>query len=319
MAGASSKKVIYAALAGNSAIAVTKFLAASYTGSSAMLSEAIHSVVDSGNQVLMLHGLRRARRPADRQHPFGYGNEVYFWAFVVAILIFAVGAGVSIYEGFDKLIHPHPITDPYINYIVLGVAMVFEAGAWLVAYREFRSSKGDLAFLSAIRHSKDPLLFTVLMEDSAAMLGLIAAFVGVALGDIFGWNDADGLASIVIGLILAITAALLASESKALLIGEGARQYMVDGITGIVAEQTEILKINELLTLHFGPDDVLLNLSVDFRDEVGSPEVEAAISRMETRIKKAYPMVKRVFIEAQSIAGHRRATRAARQRARKSK
>jgi len=306
MATQGSKKVIYAALAGNSLIAVTKFGAAAITGSSAMLSEAIHSVVDTGNQVLLLYGLKRADRPADQTHPFGYGMELYFWTFVVAILIFAVGAGISIYEGIAKLLEPHPVRSPYVNYAVLAIAMVFEAAAWWVAYREFRRSKGGLGFLAAVHHSKDPTVFTVLFEDSAAMLGLIAAFVGILLSDQLGMPALDGAASIVIGLILGGTAVLLAYESKGLLIGEGARPAVIDGIQRIVSEKTGIERVNELLTMHLGPRDVLLTLSLDFDDRLSAGQVEHAISEMESAIKAVFPEVTRVFIEAQSWRAHER-------------
>jgi cation diffusion facilitator family transporter len=306
LAAPSSKKVILAALAGNSLIAVTKFIAAAHTGSSAMLSEAIHSVVDTGNQVLLLYGIKRAARPADATHPFGYGMELYFWTFVVAVLIFAVGAGVSIYEGVNKLGDPRPVTDPAINYVVLGLAMVFEAGSWWIAFKEFRKSKGGLGYLEAVRLSKDPVVFTVLFEDTAAMLGLIVAFVGIALAQALQIPALDGAASIVIGLILAVTAAMLAYESKALLIGEGAHPAVVAGIEKIIAEEPGIQRLNELLTLHLGPQDVLLNLSVDFVDQISSARLEASISAMEARIKSTYPEITRVFIEAQSWRAHLR-------------
>lgn len=306
MANPASRKVIFAALAGNALIAVTKFAAAATTGSSAMLSEAVHSVVDTGNQLLLLYGLKRAARPADDAHPFGFGMELYFWTFVVAILIFAGGAGISIYEGIDKLLRPHPVKDSYINYIVLGLAAVFEAAAWTVAYREMRRIKGKMSFYQAVRTSKDPTVFTVLFEDSAAMLGLIAAFLGIALGEALDIPELDGVASIVIGVILAGTAALLALESKGLLIGEAASPAVIAGIRRTVAGQSGIDGVNELLTVHFGPRDVLLNLSLDFSDMLTAGEVEAAISAMERRIKTEFPEVTRVFIEAQSRDGHRR-------------
>jgi cation diffusion facilitator family transporter len=306
MAAQGSRKVIYAALVGNSLIAVTKFGASALTGSSAMLSEAVHSVVDTGNQVLLLYGLKRSNRPADGTHPFGYGMELYFWTFVVAILIFAVGAGISLYEGIAKLIEPHPMRDPYVNYIVLAIAMVFEAGAWWVAYKEFRRSKGRLSFLAAVHHSKDPTVFTVLFEDSAAMLGLIAAFVGILLSDQLGLPALDGAASIVIGLILGGTAVLLAYESKGLLIGEGAQPAVIAGIRRIAVERTGIERVNELLTMHMGPQDVLLTLSLDFDDRMSAGQVERTISAMESEIKAAYPEVTRVFIEAQSWRAHER-------------
>jgi len=304
MASSGSKKVVYAALIGNALIAVTKFGAAAITGSSAMLSEGIHSVVDTGNQVLMLHGMRRAALPPDAMHPFGYGRELYFWAFVVAIVIFAVGAGVSLYEGVLKIIEPHPITDAYVNYIVLGLAMAFEAVAWWIAYREFKRRKGGRTVMAAVRESKDPALFTVLFEDSAALLGLVAAFVGIGLGEALDLPVLDGVASVVIGLILAATAVFLSIETKGLLIGESASGIVRSGITTILEGQRGILSINEVLTMHLGPDDILLNLSLDFSDDLSASEVEAVTSELERRIKSAHPEITRIFIEAQSGAGH---------------
>ncbi len=310
MKASSSRKVIYAALAGNSLIALTKFAAAAVTGSSAMLSEAIHSVVDTGNQVLLLYGLRRAAKPADAVHPFGYGMELYFWTFVVAILIFAVGAGISIYDGIGRIRAPRPITDPMINFAVLGVAMVFEAGAWWIAFREFRKTQGALGLFQAVRRSKDPTVFTVLFEDTAAMLGLIAAFAGIALGSALELPVLDGVASVVIGIILAVTAALLAYECKGLLLGEAAHFEVTEGITAIITDEPNILALNELLTMHLGPEDVLLNLSIDFDHSLTADQVEAAISRMERRIKSQFPEITRVFIEAQSWTSHLESKRA---------
>ncbi|MGH6943585.1 MAG: cation diffusion facilitator family transporter, partial [Geminicoccaceae bacterium] len=245
MAAHSSKLVIYAALAGNTLIAITKFGAAGFTGSSAMLSEAVHSVVDTGNQLLLLYGLRRSTRPPDRLHPFGYGREVYFWAFVVALLIFAGGAGVAFYEGLHKLHDPSPVTDAYVNYIVLGLAMVFEGAAWCFALRAFRAVKGDLGYVEAVRRSKDPAVFTVLFEDSAAMLGLVVAITGLALGEWLEMPALDAVASLGIALILAATAALLAYECKGLLIGEGVTPQMGRGIEVILAEQPGIVRVNQ--------------------------------------------------------------------------
>ena len=309
MAGKGSRKVIIAAFFGNLAIAVTKFAAAAYTGSSAMLSEAIHSVVDTGNQALLLYGLKRAARPADDKHPFGYGKELYFWAFVVAILIFAVGAGVSFYEGLHKFLDPTPITNAYINYIVLGLAMAFEAVAWWIAFKEFNVRRGKRGMLAAIQYSKDPSVFTVLLEDSAAMLGLMAAFLGIYLGELLGIPELDGVASMVIGLILAATAVLLAYETKGLLIGEAADPEIEAAVRRLVAGQSSVQRVNEILTLHQGAEDVLLTVSLDFKDDVDSERIEATISELEQRVKSAHPSVKRVFIEAQSWLGHQRAKR----------
>ncbi len=300
MANPSSKKAIFAALIGNSLIAITKFGASVYTGSSAMFSEAVHSLVDTGNQGLLLYGMKRAKRPADKSHPFGYGMELYFWSFVVAILIFGLGAGISIYEGIHKIQEPEIITNPMINYIVLALAMVFEGVAWAVAYKEFRKTQGKFTLLAAVRRSKDPTLFTVLFEDTAAMLGLIVAMVGIFLAQTLQMPVLDGVASVLIGCILAITAALLAVECKGLLVGEAASERVTSGIREIITSSPLILNVNEVLTVHFGPRDVLLNVSLDFKDQMSSAEVEEAVTHMESKIKTAFPEVKRVFIEAQS-------------------
>lgn len=309
MAASGSKKVIFAALIGNSLIAVTKFIAAALTGSSAMFSEAVHSCVDTGNQVLLLYGMNRAARPADVRHPFGYGREIYFWAFVVSILIFAAGSGVSIYEGLSKLEHPEPVTDPVINYIVLSLAILFEGGSWWVAYKEFSKVKGGKGYFAAIRVSKDPVLFTVLLEDSAAMLGLTIALVGLGLAEILNLPVLDAVASILIGVVLAAVAALLAFETKGLLIGEAAEPQVTTGVRRIVEAAPGIRQINEVLTMHMGPRDVLLNLSLDFQPALTSDQVERGISALEREIKTAYPEIKRIFIEAQDRLGHHESQR----------
>ncbi len=299
MAG-SSKKVIFAALVGNGLIAVTKFIAAAMTGSSAMLSEGIHSLVDTGNQVLLLLGMRQASKPADRQFPFGHGKEIYFWSFVVAILIFAVGAGVSIYEGIHQMLHPTAIENPMINYIVLGISIVFEGFAWYFAFNEFTKAKGKWGYIEAVKRGKDPTMFVVLFEDSAAGLGLIVAFVGIWLAQTTGILIFDGLASVIIGLILAGTAIWLAYETKSLLIGESANRQVEEGIRTIAELYSEVEHVNELLTMHMGPDFILANCSIDFRDDLTAIELEQAIARLDSDIKQKFPNVKRIFIEAES-------------------
>jgi cation diffusion facilitator family transporter len=298
MAG-SSKKVIYAALAGNSLIAVTKFIAAGISGSSAMLSEGIHSLVDTGNQGLLLYGLHRAKRPADSDFPFGYGKEIYFWSFVVAILIFALGAGISIYEGIHRLLEPKPLGDPTINYIVLGLAMLFEGAAWYFAFKEFSRVKGSIGYIEAVQKGKDPTLFVVLFEDSAAMLGLLFALIGVALGDFTGNPMFDSMASIAIGLLLGATAIWLAYETKGLLIGESAKKSVVQGIRELVNKSDYVEHVNEVLTMHMGPEYILANLSIDFIDAATADEVEDSIENMDQQIKRTFPNVKRVFIETE--------------------
>ncbi len=298
----SSRTVIYAALIANLIIAVGKFVAAALTGSSAMMSEGVHSVVDTGNQGLLLLGMHRAKRPPDSAHPFGYGAEIFFWAFVVAILIFAVGAGISFYEGVYKLMHPHPIENPYINYLVLGFAALFEGITWWIAFRAFRNAQDrrrPFRIFTALRQSKDPTVFTVLFEDSAALLGLVAAAFGVVGAHLFGFEWADGAASIVIAAILAGAAVLLARETKGLLIGEAASRDVVEGVRGIVHAAVNIININELRTMHLAPHEILLALRVDFADGMQSQDVETEISRIETQIKRAYPQITRIFIEVQ--------------------
>ena len=296
----SSKKVILAALTGNSLIAITKFIAAASTGSSAMLSEGIHSVVDTGNQILLLFGLHRARKPADEEFPYGHGKELYFWSFVVAILIFAVGAGISIYEGIHHLQHPQHISKPHLNYIVLGLAFLFESGALLIAYREFSRTKGEHGLIEAVKRGKDPALFVVLFEDSAALAGIVVAFLGIYLGQVTGNLYLDGAASIVIGLILAATAWWLALETKGLLIGESADPEVVQGIKEIARSYPVIGHVNEILTLHMGPEYILVNLSVEFVDDSAADDIEEAISMLSLEIKREFPRVKRIFVEPEA-------------------
>ena len=298
------KTVIYAALAGNAAIAVTKFVAAGYTGSSAMLSEAVHSVVDTGNQGLLLLGIARSKRPADREHPFGYGMEVYFWAFVVAILIFGLGSGISFYEGFSQLSDPHPISNYLVNYAVLGFAMLFEGAAWTMAFREFNRVRGNRSILTAVRRSKDPTVFTVLFEDSAAMLGLVVAFVGLLASQFLGLVWADAAASIGIGVILALTAMGLAYETKSLLTGESAAQGTVEAIRLMALSEPAVRGVNELRSVHFGPESILANISLDFCDGTGLDEVESTVTRLERRIKERFPAISNIFVEVQAQEHH---------------
>ncbi len=286
-------------------IAATKFVAAFFTGSSAMLSEAIHSLVDSGNQLLMLYGLRRSAQPADASHPFGYGLQLYFWTFVVAVLIFGLGAGVSIVEGIDKVRHPHAVDHAWVNYLVLGLSLLFEGTTWLVALAEFRRGKGTRSWIAAIRLSKDPTLFTVLFEDSAALLGLLFALLGIGLSQWLGLPVLDGVASLVIGAILTLTAAFLAFECQSLLTGEGVAPEVQAGIRRIASAEPGVQRLNEVLTMHFGPREVLLALSLDFDDRQSAGDVELAVSRIERAIRKAHPEITRVFVEPQSREAHR--------------
>jgi cation diffusion facilitator family transporter len=307
MASHTSKSVIYSALAGNTAIALTKFAAAGFTGSAAMLSEAIHSVVDTGNQLLLLFGLRRAAKPADARHPFGYGLQLYFYTFVVAVLIFGVGAVVSIWHGIEKVRRPTPIEHAWVNYLVLSAGVLFEGGVWVVALRAFNAERAGRGWISAIRSSKDPTIFTVLFEDTAALAGLAVALLGVFLSETFDLPVLDGIASLVIGGILAVTAFFLASESQSLLTGEAASYDTRRGINRIARAEPGVVGLNQARTMHFGPNEVLVVLSLDFDDELPAGEVERIVTRIERKIKVAHPDVGQVFIEAQSFAADRRA------------
>ena len=298
---ASSRKlVIYAALIGNSLIAIMKFIAAFITGSSAMFSEGIHSVVDTGNQMLLLYGLKQAKKPADDRFPFGHGKEIYFWSFVVAIMIFAVGAGISIYEGIHRLLNPTPMHNIMVNYIVLSLAMIFEGAAWFFALKEFKQAKGKWGYIEAVQRGKDPSIFVVLFEDSAAMLGLLVALLATILTQVTGNLYFDGIASIIIGFILAGTALWLAFETKSLLIGESANIHVVNGIKKIIRAYEKIEHVNEVLTVHMGPEFILVNISVEFRDEATATEIEDTVSQLDAEIKNEFENVKRIFIEGEA-------------------
>jgi cation diffusion facilitator family transporter len=301
------------ALAANFGIAVAKFVAAAWTGSSAMLSEAIHSLVDTGNQGLLLLGIKRSERPADAAHPFGYSKELYFWSYVVAILLFSLGAGVAIYEGVDKLIDPHPITDPFVNYVVLAVAFVLEAISATKATGEFNRRRGSAPTLMALRASKDPALFTVLLEDMAALLGLTIAAIGIAISDITGSPAADAYASILIGMLLGAVAAFMSIEIRSLIIGEAAspetRRDIHEAIVAELVPGRPLRAVNEIRTLHLGPTDILVVASVDFEDGETAASIEAATTRIEQAIRARHPEVRRIFIEGQSARDHARAER----------
>ena len=288
--------VLYGALAANLGIAVAKFIAAGITGSSSMLTEGVHSCVDSGNQILLLYGQHRAKRPPDEAHPFGYGRELYFWAFVVAILIFAVGAGVSIYEGYRHIIEPEELSDPLINYIVLGVGVLLEGTSWGIAIREFSASKGQTGWWRAIRQSKDPAGFIVLFEDSAALLGLFIAGVGVWASHYFNDPGIDGMASIAIGVILGAVAMLLAREAKGLLIGERADPRFIEQVREIVAAQPWITAVNHVRTIHTAPESVFVAISADFDDALTMGEGERLIEELEDELRAAVPLLSSIYI-----------------------
>lgn len=295
-----SKKVIYAALAGNLAIALTKFAAAFFTGSSAMLSEGVHSLVDTGNGGLLLYGMHRAARPPDRTHPLGHGRELYFWSFIVALLVFALGAGVSFYEGVIHMLAPEPVANAMVNYIVLGLSFLFEGSSWWVALKEFRKQKGRQGWLRAVQSSKDPSVYTVLFEDSAALLGLIVAFAGILAAELLGMPQLDGAASIGIALILGATAIFLARESKSLLLGEPASPEVQKQVLAIAQQDPAVQRANGVLTLHMGPREIVAGLSIEFEDHLAAPEIEACVERIEARLKKEMPEITRLFVKPQT-------------------
>lgn len=267
-----------------------------------MLSEAVHSLVDTGNELLLLYGMRRARRPPDTAHPLGHGRELYFWSFIVALMVFALGAGISLYEGINHIAHPVPIENPIINYAVLGLSFVFEGGSWWIALQAFREAKGQLGYLEAVDASKDPTTFTVLFEDSAALVGLIIAFAGIAGATAFDMPQLDGLASIGIGLVLATIAIVLARRTKALLIGESAYPDVQASILRIAGAHDGIVKANGVLTTQLGPNQVVAALSAEFDDRLTTPEIEACVNSLETAIKAAHPEVSALFVKPQTAA-----------------
>jgi cation diffusion facilitator family transporter len=298
---AESTKVLYAAIIANLAISATKFTAAAFTGSSAMISEGIHSLVDTGNGGLMLLGVRRSRKPADAMHPFGYGKELYFWTLIVAIVIFAVGGGVSAYEGLLHLLHPVRMENPSWNYAVLAFAFVFEGYSFIIAFKAFQSEKGERTFWQSIDTSKDPTTYTVVFEDSAALLGLIVAFIGVFCAHAFDNLYFDGAASVLIGIILAAVAVLLAYESRGLLVGEAVDPETLKNIRRLAESDPRVESVRNALTMYFGPHTVLLAMDLRFRSDLSAAEVEESIDRLEETIRKHHPNIKHIFVESESI------------------
>jgi cation diffusion facilitator family transporter len=301
MAKSGTNKAVWAALAGNLLVAATKFVAAAITGSAAMLSEAVHSLVDTLNELLLLYGIARSARPPDRVHPLGYGRELYFWSFVVALLIFALGSGVSLYEGLDRLWHPKPIERPVVIFVVLAVSLAFESASWLVGMRTFRATQRTLSWWEAFRRSKDPPTFIVVFEDSAAILGIIAAAAGTAAAIVTGDSRWDGAASIGIAIILAGVAGLLARESKELLIGERADPALSDAIMRTASAIPGVCSANSIVTMQLAPNNVIATLSLDFFDYLRAPDIERAVVELETRVRREHPSVSALFVKPQSV------------------
>ena len=301
-----SKKAIYGAVIANIAIAISKFTAAIFTGSSTMLSEGIHSLVDTGNGILLLLGIKKSKRPADENHPFGYGNEVYFWSFIVAVLIFALGGGIALYEGIEHILHPKEITDFIWNYIVLILAIVFEGSALSIGLKEFNKTRGNVSFYKALIETKDTSTAAIVIEDSAAVAGLTIALLTLFLGQITGIEYFDGIGSVLIGLLLLSVSTFFAIECKSLLIGEGLPESDIRKINAILSKDEDVSAFKRPLTLFFGPDEVLVNLNVNFKDDLVSDEIEQIVDRIENEIKKSIPSVNRIFIEAETILTKRK-------------
>jgi cation diffusion facilitator family transporter len=291
-----STRTLVIALVANLGIAASKFVAAAITGSSAMLTEGVHSVVDSTNQLLLMWGRRQSRKPADKYHPFGYGRELYFWSFVVAVLVFSLGAGVSVYEGILHIAHPEPAVSPIIAYVVLLVAFLLEGWSTLEAFQEFKTAKGDLGWFEAIRRSKDPPAFIILLENGAAMAGVVAAAVGLLLAQLSGNPVFDGAASIVIGVILGFTAMILAYESKGLLIGEAADPQLVRGLRELARAKPGVIGVGHVLTIHSAPDQITAMVNVDFDDKISAGDVERIVREVEIEVRHRWPEVRRLFI-----------------------
>jgi cation diffusion facilitator family transporter len=297
----SARLVVYAALAGNIAVAMTKLAAAIITGSAAMFSEAVHSIVDSGNEGLLLYGYRRAARRPDIIHPLGFGRELYFWSFIVALLLFGLGAGVSLYQGCLHVITPSAVEHVMVSYVVLGLSFLFESTSWIIAWRNFARVRGKLGFWTAFRRSKDPPAFMVLFEDSAALIGITTAAAGIAAADVFDMPVFDGIASILIGLVLAVTALLLAIESKSLLIGERASPALVDAICRIAQEQPGVIHANSALTAQLAPDQAVVALSIEFDNTLDTGQIEACVAAIEKRVQTAHPDVIALFVKPQTL------------------
>jgi cation diffusion facilitator family transporter len=300
--------VVVAALAGNIAVATTKFVAAAMTGSSAMLSEGIHSLVDTLNEILLLYGMERANKPRDATHPFGYGRELYFWSFIVALLVFALGAGMSFYEGFHHLVDPTPLERPFINYLVLAASFAFEGGSWWVALRTFRATKGKLGYFQAFRRSKDASTFTVLFEDTAALVGLLIALAGVGGAQLLETPQLDAIASLGIGVVLAVSSILLARETKGLLIGEQAHASVRASLVRIAGNDPAIRTANGVLTVQLGPNQIVVALSAEFEDALTTGDIEACVDRVEAAIERSHPDVSVLFVKPQTAETWRRRT-----------
>jgi cation diffusion facilitator family transporter len=291
-----STRVILTAFAANMGIAIAKFVAAGITGSSAMLTEGVHSLVDSTNHVLLFYGLKRSTKKADAKHPLGYGRELYFWSFVVAILVFSLGAGVATYEGILHILHPEHAGDPTIAFVVLGIAFVLEGWSTLEALKQFNVTRGDKTMMQAIRSSKDAPTIIVLLENAGALAGLVIAAIGIAASQLTHNPVWDGVASVLIGLVLAAVAILLVIEAKGLLIGESADPELVEALRISAETHDGVDKVYDVLTVHHAPDQIVAIIDADFDDRISAGDVERLVRDIETKIAADFPGVTRLYV-----------------------
>lgn len=299
---AENSKVLLIALGANVGIAVAKFVAAAITGSSSMLTEGVHSLVDSTNQLLLMYGQKRAAKPADAIHPAGYGRELYFWSFVVALLVFALGAGVSIYEGVIHVLDPEPAVSPLIAYVVLFVAFALEGGSTYAAFREFDAGRKGRSWWQALVGAKDTTNVIVLLENGAAMAGILIAGIGLAASQVSGDPRYDGIASIAIGLLLGAVAIFLAREAKGLLIGEAADPHLIDGVRR-AATRPGVMGVGEIVTIHNAPDQIVAAVNVDFDNRLNAGEVERIVDEIERDLQAEFPAISRIYIRPHEDAG----------------
>ena len=296
MAGHGGTRVIITALAANVGIAIAKFIAAGITGSSAMITEGVHSLVDSTNHVLLLYGTKRSQKPADAMHPLGYGRELYFWSFIVAILVFALGAGVSLYEGVLHILHPEPTSDPTVAFIVLGVAAALEGWSTWEAMKQFNQSRGTKSMVRAVRDTKDAPTLIVLLENGGAMAGLAVAALGIALAHWTGDPVWDGIASVLIGLILGLIAIFLLVEAKGLLIGESADPAMLEAIRACAAAHAGVVGVKDVIAVHQAPEMVISIINANFEDTMTARDVEQVVCDIERAVAAQFPTVTRVYV-----------------------
>ncbi len=302
----SSEFSIYVSIFGNLIVATAKFFAAIYSGSSAMLSEGFHSIIDAANAILLYYGIKKAKAAPDSKHPLGYGREIYFWSFIVAVLFFAFGAGISLYEGISQILKPEPLENVTINYIVYAVSAIFDGSTWYVSYRQFHDENGDLGILDAVKKSKNPPSFMLFFEDCAGMIGLAIAVIGTFISSYFEFPLADGIASILVALVLGTMAGIVAFETKGLLIGEAAEPEVIRSISSIAESVSGVNKTNGVTTIHVSPDEIVVSLSIEFNDDLKTGDIEKIVVEVERKLKQEHQEIRTIFIKPQTAAGFKK-------------